>query len=259
MSDIKSKPTVLVARIDGVEDGGKEYSSTFQMDVSHSLANNKEFWKTQVDEFVAAAERGNARLLLSTNPKETWVATRNPDVTPKNTTSITSSKPTNQTVQNPIGPKKMTDNTIRSGAVKSEAFKILSGAPVPTPARGRRKQPVSEVYPFKDMGVGDMFSVAGKTNIQKARNAAQQFVKEQGPKWKFITRDVSNTNNGQGGVYPPETYGIWRVVPQVAVHSPAHQAVVTGDQDEPHHNSNAPDVVSDDVTDIVNQFDEAHS
>lgn len=231
------RPVVLVATIEGKDSSNREYSSTFKMGTNHSLANNKEFWHTQVDEFVKAAESGAARLLLSTDPAENWISKPTTKPIPDNLKPPT----TNPTVQ-PQGQKKMTDNTIRSGAVKSEAFKILSGAPVPTPARGRRKQPVSDIYPFKDMAVGDMFSVAGKANIQKARNAAQQFCKEQGPKWKFITRDVSNTSNGAGGVFPAETYGIWRVVPQVAVHSPQQsQVVIAGSQDEPHYNSAAAD------------------
>lgn len=256
MGNMTKIPTVLVALTEGKTPSNEQYSSEFRMDITHSLANNREFWHGQVDEFLDAAVAGPAKLVLSSDPGEVLKSTTTTPTqlsTQKPSQSQPSTRPAQPTYR-PPGPQgnKMTtpivtgtpaSNVIRSGAVKSEAFKILSGAPIPTPARGRRKQPVSDIYPFKDMPVGSMFTVTGKQNVQKARNAAQQWCKDQGPTWKFTTRDVSNTPNSEGGVYPPETYGIWRVVPQVAVvHAQQGNMEVTGNQDEPHHNSNAPEI-----------------
>jgi hypothetical protein len=263
MGNMTKIPTVLVALTEGKTPSNEQYSSEFRMDITHSLANNREFWHGQVDEFLDAAVAGPAKLVLSSDPGEVLKSTTTTP-TQLSTQKPSQSQPVNRPqsqppTYRPPGPRSGTQgqsnmvaittpgsngsNVIRSGAVKSEAFKILSGAPIPTPARGRRKQPVSDIYPFKDMPVGSMFTVTGKQNVQKARNAAQQWCKDQGPTWKFTTRDVSNTPNSEGGVYPPETYGIWRVVPQVAVvHAQQGTAEVTGDLDEAHHNSNAPEI-----------------
>lgn len=102
---------------------------------------------------------------------------------------------------------------------KPDGFAIVASRAIPVPRRGRAKKPLSDIYPFKDMAVGDMFVIAGKANVQKARNTAQAFVKENGGpgKWKFITRDLSNQDDGLGGKYEPDTYGMWRVVTTVQV------------------------------------------
>lgn len=101
-----------------------------------------------------------------------------------------------------------------------DKFKVEASMSMPVPKRGRKKVPISDVYPFSEMKIGDMFIVAGKQNIQKARNASQQFVKENGPAWKFQTRDISGMkvpNIVQQQYYEPETYGVWRVVPTQSV------------------------------------------
>lgn len=98
-----------------------------------------------------------------------------------------------------------------------EQFKIVRDMSVPVPRRGRAKKAVDDKYPFKDMAVGDSFIVVGKENIQKTRNAANSFAKEHGPKWKFITRDISAViNPDTGEQYGSETYGVWRAMPTTA-------------------------------------------
>lgn len=111
---------------------------------------------------------------------------------------------------------------------KNEGFAVLMNIPMPSQKRGRKKVNVGDVYPFKDMQIGQSFIVAGKTNIQKARNAAQQWVRDHGPEWKFQTRDVSGYPNGQGGFFEKETYGMWRVLPTADAPQPAVQVTAEG-------------------------------
>lgn len=101
-------------------------------------------------------------------------------------------------------------------------FVVRQAVAIPAQRRGRKPTDVTSDYPFQDMAIGDSFVVAGKKNIQKCRNASQLFVKEHGGAdgpWRFQTRDISGMPNGQGGVYEPETYGVWRVLTTV---EPAH-------------------------------------
>lgn len=210
---MKPPNAVLVAVVES-----PEHKSTFAMDVKSSALNNTKFWESQVADFLSAADKGPAKLVVTT---ETQWSNSTPQK--QATTMATTNAPNNT----PVAP-----------------FRIIKAAAIPVPSRGRRKQPISDIYPFKAMEVGDSFNVSGKKNIQTARNAAQQWAKLYGPSWRFITRDLSGQPDGQGGVHPLETYGVWRMPPtSVVVHdtvSGEETTVQAGERVAVHPSSNEP-------------------
>lgn len=117
---------------------------------------------------------------------------------------------------------------------KNKGFAVLTNIPMPSQKRGRKKGNVADVYPFATMQIGQSFIVAGKANIQKARNAAQQWVRDhlnpdgKTSEWKFQTRDVSGYPNGMGGFFEKDTYGMWRVLPTADAPQPAVQVTAEG-------------------------------
>lgn len=92
-------------------------------------------------------------------------------------------------------------------------YQIETNVPIPTPRRGRKGSPVApwEEYGIADLPIGGSITLSSKKEVQRARNAAQSYSKHMEHAVKFVTRDLSGQRRSSGGVYPPETYGLWRV------------------------------------------------
>lgn len=198
----------LVAQVVGLDPENQEYNNEFVMDVtSDGFLKNEAFWTQQVKDFLAAARRGHAILHLDT--KGPFTIYRKKDSNMTDTVADTTVVEPQVTLVAEPAPEPQSDTKVE----------IMVGMPIPSMARGRKRAPLDSKYPFASMAVGSSFVVSGKKEVQTARNATQIWAKEHGPAWKFTTRNVSGMPRPDGGVYPEDSVGVWRVPPTSQVAS----------------------------------------